>query len=160
MKNAIRIRSIWVMMLLQQQLTLQSSTLFIASSTSSFSRSALAVSACVFVPEIIDLVACNHLRVHSEKQKLQWEWKNSDCGGKWREEWNRPRSGRIVVKHQLSQLFPLLQDVGDVHLQVWTKTNKQTKVWSRVGKNRETLLFTLTGLIQEFIFSLYGLLTH
>ena len=31
------------------------------SSISSLSRSALTVSACVFVPEIIDLVACNHL---------------------------------------------------------------------------------------------------
>lgn len=41
--------------------TLQSSTLFMASSISSLSRSALAVSAWVFVPEIIDLVACNHL---------------------------------------------------------------------------------------------------
>lgn len=45
--------------------TLQSSTLFMASSISSFSRSALAVSACVFVPEIIDLVACNHLSLET-----------------------------------------------------------------------------------------------
>lgn len=49
--------------------TLQSSTLFIASSTSSLSRSALAVSAWVFVPEIIDLVACNHLNSKVQQNK-------------------------------------------------------------------------------------------
>lgn len=46
--------------------TLQSSTLFMASSISSLSRSALAVSAWVFVPEIIDLVACNHLSLERQ----------------------------------------------------------------------------------------------
>ncbi len=49
--------------------TLQSSTLFVASSISSLSKSALAVSAWVFVPEIIDLVACNHLN-WKDKGKL------------------------------------------------------------------------------------------
>lgn len=37
-----------------------------ASSISSLSRSALAVSAWVFVPEIIDLVACNHLSLERQ----------------------------------------------------------------------------------------------
>lgn len=48
-------------------ITLQSSTLFMASSISSLSRSAFAVSAWVFVPEIIDLVACNHLSLEGQK---------------------------------------------------------------------------------------------
>lgn len=55
--------------------TLQSSTLFMASSTSSLSRSALAVSAWVFVPEIIDLVACNHLML--ERQRDIWRQKEA-----------------------------------------------------------------------------------
>lgn len=52
--------------------TLQSSILFIASSISSLSESALAVSACVFVPEIMDLVACNHLGVRQQGLKLRY----------------------------------------------------------------------------------------
>lgn len=30
---------------------------------------------------------------------------------------DKPCSGRIIVQHQFGQLFPLLQDVGNVHLQ-------------------------------------------
>ena len=99
--------------------TLQSSTLFMASSISSLSRSALAVSAWVFVPEIIDLVACNHLSLERQKStQNNYEVtiqlvRNALALLRL----SRPRSGRIVVQHEFRQLFPLFKDVRNVHLQ-------------------------------------------
>lgn len=105
--------------------TLQSSTLFMASSTSSFKRSALAVSACVFVPEIIDLVACNHLKKLTgrmwEMEKMLSQQRmhlfiNPLNAFPYKCENFTPRFGRVIVQHQLGQLLPLLQDVWDFNL--------------------------------------------
>lgn len=91
--------------------TLQSSTLFMASSISSLSRSALAVSAWVFVPEIMDLVACNHLSLErrNEGEFTVQLVRNALAPTHWVKllRLGRPCSGRIVVQHEFCQLFPL-----------------------------------------------------